>query len=47
MYEASPPTEEFSVEHINIHNHQTGYRRGGHDPVLLLFHSIAGSGLLR
>src|SRR5664280_3277834 len=39
------PTEEFPVEHISIHGHQIGYRRGGEGPVLLLFHGIAGSSL--
>ena len=37
------PTEEFPVEHISIHGHQIGYRRGGEGPVLLLLHGIAGS----
>src|SRR5665647_1619672 len=39
------PTEEFPVEHISIHGHQIGYRRGGEGPVLLLLHGIAGSSL--
>ena len=38
------PTE-FPVEHISIHGHQIGYRRGGRGPVLLLLHGIAGSSL--
>jgi len=41
----SAPTEEFRVEHISIHGHQIGYRRGGQGPVLLLLHGIAGSSL--
>jgi len=39
------PTEEFEVEHVSIHGHQIGYRRGGEGPVLLLLHGIAGSSL--
>jgi pimeloyl-ACP methyl ester carboxylesterase len=39
------PAEEFPVEHISIHGHQIGYRRGGEGPVLLLLHGIAGSSL--
>ncbi len=39
------PTEKFAVEHISIHGHQIGYRRGGQGPVLLLLHGIAGSSL--
>src|SRR5664280_95392 len=39
------PTEEFPVEHISIHGHQIGYRRGGEGPVLLLLHGMAGSSL--
>jgi pimeloyl-ACP methyl ester carboxylesterase len=38
-------TEKFAVEHISIHGHQIGYRRGGQGPVLLLLHGIAGSSL--
>jgi len=38
-------TELFPVEHISIHGHQIGYRRGGQGPVLLLLHGIAGSSL--
>jgi pimeloyl-ACP methyl ester carboxylesterase len=38
-------TEKFPVEHISIHGHQIGYRRGGRGPVLLLLHGIAGSSL--
>jgi len=33
------------VEHISIHGHQIGYRRGGEGPVLLLLHGMAGSSL--
>ena len=36
-------TQKFAVEHISIHGHQIGYRRGGQGPVLLLLHGIAGS----
>jgi len=39
------PTEKFPVEHISIHGHQIGYRRGGEGPVLLLLHGMAGSSL--
>ena len=39
------PTKEFRVEHVSIHGHQIGYRRGGQGPVLLLLHGIAGSSL--
>src|SRR5665213_1264821 len=39
------PTEKFPVEHIPIHGHQIGYRRGGQGSVLLLLHGIAGSSL--
>ena len=39
------PTEKFPVEHISIHGHQIGYRRGGQGPVLLLLHGMAGSSL--
>ena len=39
------PTEEFPVEHISIHGHQIGYRRGGEGQVLLLLHGMAGSSL--
>src|SRR5450755_667553 len=39
------PTEKFSVEHISIHGHEIGYRRGGEGPVLLLLHGMAGSSL--
>jgi len=35
--------EDFPVEHIAVHGHQIGYRRGGRGPVLLLLHGIAGS----
>jgi pimeloyl-ACP methyl ester carboxylesterase len=38
-------TEPFPVEHISIHGHQIGYRRGGWGPVVLLLHGIAGSSL--
>ncbi len=41
----STSTERFAVEHISIHGHQVGYRRGGQGPVLLLLHGIAGSSL--
>ena len=34
---------EFPVEHVSIHGHDIGYRRGGEGPVLLLLHGIAGS----
>jgi len=44
MKQTTPP-EEFAVEHISIHGHQIGYRRGGQGPVLLLLHGIAGSSL--
>ncbi|MGA2933297.1 MAG: alpha/beta fold hydrolase [Acidimicrobiales bacterium] len=37
--------DKFAVEHISIHGHQIGYRRGGQGPVLLLLHGIAGSSL--
>ncbi len=37
------PTEELPVQHISIHGHDIGYRRGGQGPVLLLLHGIAGS----
>jgi pimeloyl-ACP methyl ester carboxylesterase len=40
---SSARTEEFPVEHISIHGHRIGYRRGGKGPVLLLLHGIAGS----
>src|ERR1019366_5587347 len=39
------PTEMFPVEHISIHGHQIGYRRGGKGTVLLLLHGMAGSSL--
>lgn len=39
------PTEEFPIEHISIHGHQIGYRRGGEGSVLLLLHGMAGSSL--
>jgi pimeloyl-ACP methyl ester carboxylesterase len=45
LYEADHPSEKFPVEHISIHGHQIGYRRGGQGPVLLLLHGIAGSSL--
>ncbi len=35
--------EHFPVEHVSIHGHRIGYRRGGQGPVLLLLHGIAGS----
>ncbi len=38
-------SDKFTVEHISIHGHQIGYRRGGQGPVLLLLHGIAGSSL--
>ena len=38
-------TELFTVEHMSIHGHQIGYRRGGQGPVVLLLHGIAGSSL--
>jgi len=38
-------TEKFAIEHIAIHGHQIGFRRGGQGPVLLLLHGIAGSSL--
>ncbi len=37
--------DQFPVEHVSIHGHQIGYRRGGEGPVLLLLHGIAGSSL--
>ena len=39
----STATDEFPVEHVSIHGHDIGYRRGGDGPVLLLLHGIAGS----
>src|ERR1035437_7024236 len=36
------PTEKFPVEHISIHGHQIGYRRGGRGPALVLPHRIGG-----
>jgi pimeloyl-ACP methyl ester carboxylesterase len=41
----STSTEMLAVEHISIHGHRIGYRRGGQGPVLLLLHGIAGSSL--
>ena len=38
-------TEKLTDEHISIHGHRIGYRRGGQGPVLLLLHGIAGSSL--
>ena len=38
-------SDKLTVEHISIHGHQIGYRRGGQGPVLLLLHGIAGSSL--
>jgi pimeloyl-ACP methyl ester carboxylesterase len=39
----SAVAEEFAVQHVSIHGHDIGYRRGGRGPVLLLLHGIAGS----
>jgi len=33
----------FSLQHVSIHGHEVGYRRGGEGPVILLIHGIAGS----
>jgi len=33
----------FELEHVRIHGHRVGYRRGGRGPVLVLLHGIAGS----
>ncbi|MHB8220852.1 MAG: alpha/beta fold hydrolase [Acidimicrobiales bacterium] len=33
----------FELEHVRIHGHRVGFRRGGSGPVLLLLHGIAGS----
>ncbi len=38
-------SDKFTVEHISIHGHRIGYRRGGQGPALLLLHGIAGSSL--
>ncbi len=38
-------TDQFTVDHVSIHGHRIGYRRGGKGPVLLLLHGIAGSSL--
>src|SRR5512143_934137 len=33
----------FALQHVSIHGHEVGYRRGGDGPVILLVHGIAGS----
>ena len=33
----------FPIRYVTIHGHRIGYRQGGHGPVLLLLHGIAGS----
>ena len=33
----------FDLQHVSIHGHDVGYRRGGDGPVILLIHGIAGS----
>jgi len=35
--------DDFSLQHVSIHGHEVGYRRGGEGPVILLIHGIAGS----
>ena len=34
---------QFPLQHVSIHGHEVGYRRGGDGPVILLVHGIAGS----
>ena len=34
---------QFPLQHVSIHGHEVGYRRGGDGPVILLLHGIAGS----
>jgi pimeloyl-ACP methyl ester carboxylesterase len=41
--ESGLPEGTFPVRYVTIHGHRIGYRRGGHGPVLLLLHGIAGS----
>jgi len=33
----------FELQHVSIHGHEVGFRRGGDGPVILLVHGIAGS----
>ncbi|HSL57616.1 MAG TPA: alpha/beta fold hydrolase [Acidimicrobiales bacterium] len=33
----------FELQHVSIHGHDVGFRRGGDGPVILLVHGIAGS----
>lgn len=33
----------FELQHVSLHGHEVGFRRGGDGPVLLLIHGIAGS----
>jgi pimeloyl-ACP methyl ester carboxylesterase len=35
--------ERFNLQHIDIHGHDVGFRKGGAGPVLLLVHGMAGS----
>lgn len=35
--------DEFPVQRISVHGHDLAFRRGGHGPVLLLLHGLAGS----
>ena len=35
--------ERFALEHLVIHGHRVGFRRGGSGPVVLLVHGMAGS----
>jgi pimeloyl-ACP methyl ester carboxylesterase len=36
-------TERFELQHVVIHGHRVGFRRGGSGPVILLVHGMAGS----
>ncbi len=35
--------KSFELQHVSIHGHDVGFRRGGEGPALLLIHGIAGS----
>ena len=41
--DGSATTTRFPLDYVSIHGHRIVYRRGGHGPVLLLLHGIAGS----